>query len=138
MNQAYETKCIFYTPQNHLSRTYPQRLIMCAYLNKAPLQAGHRYILPTGSFISLIANLQLIEDSWSTGKTGTARGLGLGGHRAWRPQGLAPSPSPFPHPQRALSPVLLWQTSLGGTVRQCSCPCQGKQYPLSPPTSVNF
>lgn len=29
--------------------------------------------------------------------------------------------------------MLLWQTSLGGTVRQCSCPCQGKQYPLSPP-----
>lgn len=40
-----------------------------------------------------------------------------------------PSLSPFPHTHRApCSPVLLWQTSLGGTVRQCSCPCQGKQY----------
>lgn len=54
--------------------------------------------------------------------------------RASCPQGLAPwarFPShvhtePCPH-------VLLWQTSLGGTVRQCLPPYQGKQYPPPPP-----
>lgn len=53
--------------------------------------------------------------------------------RASCPQGFAPwarFPShmhtePCPH-------VLLWQTSLGGTVRQCLPPYQGKQYPLPP------
>lgn len=46
-------------------------------------------------------------------------------------------PRPPPPPPRAhgapRSAVLLWQTSLGGTVRQCLCPCQGKEYRLSPP-----
>lgn len=34
--------------------------------------------------------------------------------------------------------VLLWQASLGGTVRQSSLPLQGKQYALSPPTTTDF
>lgn len=102
------------------------------HLNKAPLQAGSRWILSTGSFISLIANLQLTEDRLSTSKTGTACGLVLRVHRAWSPA----RPPSHTHGQPC-SPVLLWQTSLGGTVRQCSCPCQGKQYPLlSPPLPI--
>lgn len=49
------------------------------------------------------------------------------------PWGLDPRPPPPRAHGVPRSAMLLWQTSLGGTVRQCLCPCQGKEYPLSPP-----
>lgn len=49
-----------------------------------------------------------------------------------------PPARPLPQAHRApCSPVLLWQTALGGTVRQRSRPSRGGQYPL-PAISASF
>lgn len=47
--------------------------------------------------------------------------------------GLGPPATPITAQGAPHSAVLLWQTSLGGTVRQCLCPCQGKGISSLPP-----
>lgn len=70
--------------------------------------------------------MQLMEEKSLSNKPDSACGWVLGAHRARCPQ----------TPRAPCSAVLLWQKSLGGTVRQRSCPCQGEPSPLSLPTSA--
>lgn len=92
-----------------------------------PLRAASRCTLPTGSFASFFSNTQPLHAALAHAKqimpaAGCPMALG-----SLRDAGRAPCPG-----------VLLWQASLGGTVRQSSLPLQGKQYALSPPTTTDF
>lgn len=115
--------------KNHLSRDLATKLSPTfVFWNKGPPppQAGSRCTLSIGSFISLIADMQLMEEKSLSNKPDSACGWVLGARRARCPQA----------PRAPCSAVLLWQKSLGGTVRQRSCPCQGEPSPLSLPTSA--